>query len=290
MTVEVLAANLAGGPSSAPFTTGGSDSQVFLRADVAGLSGNGKPTGTVNFTDNGAPLPGNPYALNSEGNTITPNGVCRFAPGQHSIAASYGGDPSFKPTGTTAPASFTITQAVGSDFSLSSQPTITILHPGSEGIATLKIAGIGAYKGTVDFSPASCSGLPSETICTFSPASVKGSGRTTLTIITTGASNNAAGIESPPNRVGPLSTRGGIALCCMLISFVLLGVRSRLRCPNTALGLAVIGCLLVAAGCGGSGWSPWRSRLARAIERRRRSLRHSHCRLLRIKSPVREIE
>jgi hypothetical protein len=253
MKVEALAANPAGGPSSVPFTIGGSDSQVFLRADVAGLSGSGTATGTVNFTDNGAPLPGNPWTLNSEGNTITPNGLFRFAPGQHSIAASYGGDASFRPSGTTAPVSFTITRAVGSDFSLSAQPTITILRPGSEGIATLKIAGIGTYKGTVSFSPASCSGLPLETICTFSPASVKGSGATTLTIITTAPSNNAPGIESPPDRVGPLLTRGGIALCCMLIGFVVLGARTRLRCSTTALGLAVLGCLLVAAGCGGGG-------------------------------------
>jgi hypothetical protein len=253
INLQALAANQNGNPSSTPFTTGPAGSQLFLRANVTGRSGNGTPSGAVNFTDNGVPLAGNPYTLNSEGNTITPNGIFTFAPGQHSIAASYGGDVSFKPSSTTAAVNFTITQAVGSDFSLSAQPTITILGPGNTGVAALKITGINGYAGSVSFTPASCSGLPSESICTFRPAVVTGNGTTTLTIITTAASTTALRIKTRPERWVMLATRTGVAPLCLLTTLALLGFRARRRFSNFTLVLLVCGCLMVCAGCGGSG-------------------------------------
>jgi hypothetical protein len=83
---------------------------VYLRADVTGQSGIGHPTGSINFTDNGVNVAGNPYTLNSEGNTATPQGLFTFALGQHAITANYGGDPSFNASNSSA-INFTITQA-----------------------------------------------------------------------------------------------------------------------------------------------------------------------------------
>lgn len=86
---------------------------VYLRADVTGQSGVGYATGSVNFTDNAANVPGDPYSLNSQGNTATPNGLFSFSPGQHSIVANYGGDPDFNASSSPA-VGFTITQAATS--------------------------------------------------------------------------------------------------------------------------------------------------------------------------------
>jgi hypothetical protein len=83
---------------------------VYLRADVTGQSGVGYPTGSVNFTDNGANVAGDPYILNSQGNTATPQGLFTFTPGQHAITANYGGDPSFNASNSPA-INFAITQA-----------------------------------------------------------------------------------------------------------------------------------------------------------------------------------
>jgi subtilase family serine protease len=93
-----------------PFTGGPYGSLVWLRADVAGKSGFGAATGDVTFTDNHQPISGNPFALNSEGNTLTPNAITTFSVGPHTIRAFYQGDASFLPS-FAAPYSFTITKA-----------------------------------------------------------------------------------------------------------------------------------------------------------------------------------
>lgn len=92
-------------------------SVVYLKASVAGQSGQGVATGTVNFSEtlNGttANLTGNPFSLNSNSYTMTPLPgafYLPYTPGNYSIGASYSGDGSFDPS-TAVPASFTITKA-----------------------------------------------------------------------------------------------------------------------------------------------------------------------------------
>jgi len=96
-----------------PFSGGGYGSIVFLRADVAGRSGFGTATGNVILTDDGKGIPGNPFKLNSQGNTLTPNSINTFAAGIHTIRATYEGDLSFLPN-EAQPASFVITKGVTS--------------------------------------------------------------------------------------------------------------------------------------------------------------------------------
>ena len=96
-----------------PFTGGGYGSIVFLRADVAGRSGFGTAAGSVILTDDGRGVQGNPFKLNSEGNTLTPNSINTFSVGTHMIRATYTGDLSFLPN-EAKPASFIITKGVTS--------------------------------------------------------------------------------------------------------------------------------------------------------------------------------
>jgi len=96
-----------------PFSGGGYGSIVFLRADVAGKSGFGTATGNVILTDDGKGIPGNPFKLNSQGNTLTPNSINTFAVGIHTIRATYEGDLSFLPN-QAQPMSFAITKGVTS--------------------------------------------------------------------------------------------------------------------------------------------------------------------------------
>jgi Pro-kumamolisin, activation domain/Bacterial Ig-like domain (group 3) len=102
-----------------PFTGGPYGSFVYLRADVAGASGQGVATGNVTFMDSGNSL--GSFALNSQGNTATPNfenapnggtptGLFTLAVGSHSIIASYAGDASFQPSDSSAE-NLNITQA-----------------------------------------------------------------------------------------------------------------------------------------------------------------------------------
>src|SRR6202030_2930369 len=108
-TVKALTADANGNPI--PFTSGPYGTFVYIRADVVGQSGNGNATGTVTIKDNGTPITGSPFALNSQGNTATPSGVFTFGGGQHTITATYSGDASFT-AGPAASTVITITPAV----------------------------------------------------------------------------------------------------------------------------------------------------------------------------------
>lgn len=96
--------------ATAPFSAGPYGSSVFLRADVAGKSGFGFATGSVNFTDNSHHVQGDPFKLNSEGNTLNPNSIDTFSVGSHTIRAEYEGDQSFFES-NAKPMTFTITMA-----------------------------------------------------------------------------------------------------------------------------------------------------------------------------------
>ena len=72
----------------------------LLRADVAGVSGQGSATGNITLTDSGAPLDGGTFRLNSTSNTEDQTRA--LAPGTHVITAAYSGDASFNPS-TSSP-------------------------------------------------------------------------------------------------------------------------------------------------------------------------------------------
>jgi hypothetical protein len=107
-TVKALTADVNGNPI--PFTSGPYGGFVYIRADVAGQSGNGTATGTVTIKDNSTAITGSPFALNSQGNTATQSGIFTLSTGPHAIGASYGGDASFHASGAT-PVNITITLA-----------------------------------------------------------------------------------------------------------------------------------------------------------------------------------
>jgi trimeric autotransporter adhesin len=108
-----------------PFSGGPYGSIVFVRADVAGASGFGTATGSVIINDNGKAVPpGNPFALNAQGNTLTPNSINTFAIGTHILRAQYSGDASFNPS-VAKPLTFVITKAP-TQSTLTANPTVTV--------------------------------------------------------------------------------------------------------------------------------------------------------------------
>ena len=324
-----------------PFTSGPYGTFVYLRADVKGQSGFGTPTGTVNFSDN---IPGNPYTLNSEGNTAPANGLFNIPAGVHAVVANYSGDASFNagasalvnftitPAATTAtatllgttltaniatksggdgpggtvtffvdgaqvgspvpvtgtagvinlqgdvvgtPASATATMALSAapktsfkavysgdpnytastssgtpDFTLIAGSTlVNVPSQGASGTVILTLTAVNGFVAGVQFSGASCSGLPSESACSFSPASLTGSGTTTLTI-TTKAPATAVLRRENRQSLAWWGTSSGLTLAGVL----LLGVPSKRRRVSMLLSLMVAG-LLTFSACGGGGGS-----------------------------------
>ena len=233
------------------FSGGPFGSFVYLRADVAGQSGFGIPTGNVTFLDNGSPIVGgSSLLLNGQGNTATPNGIFNFDTGSHSVSASYGGDPSFNASISTQSVSFAIQPGFFAAIQ-SNQSTVTISAPGSSGSTSVSVSSSTGFSGTITLA---CSGLPAGAACQFSPASIKATGTptTTSSAITVTTSSGTAAMLQPSAHpsLGGWLTAGSL----MLFSIVLIGgPRRRRRRPPFLV--ATVALILLAPGCGGGGSS-----------------------------------
>jgi len=242
-TVSVVTANSNG--QSVPFTSGPFGSFVYVRADVAGQSGYGVPTGTVTFSDTFGPIPsGSTFTLNSEGNTANPNGVFNFDAGRHTISASYSGDPSFNPSSTTQAQTFTISAGFFATIP-SAQQTVVVTAPGATGASSLSVSNSTGFSGTISFA---CSGLPSESTCTFSPSTVSANGTynaTTVGItVTTTAPTTKAQADRRTGQSMPWVLGVGLILPAMFFGG---------RKQRALLILIMLAGLMVLPGCGGGG-------------------------------------
>jgi len=247
--VSVLTANVAG--NFAPFTSGPFGSFVYLRADVAGQSGYGIPTGTVTFSDSFGPIPGSgSYILNGQGNTATPHGILTFDTGTHMISASYGGDASFNASSTTVSQSFTITPGFFASMT-SSTPNVIVSAPGGSGQTSIVVQYSTGYSSTITLA---CSPAPSEATCTITPSSVKPTGTagsTTATIaITTQAPTT--GLRQEQGQRPSLAT--WMMGAGLLFSIVL--VSRRQHQIRVILLLVLVAVVVVVPSCGGGSSTP----------------------------------
>jgi hypothetical protein len=94
----------------------------LLRADVAGVSGQGSATGNILLTDSGVSLDGGIFRLNSTSNT---EDLARaLVPGTHVITAAYSGDASFNAS-TSSPITIFITKGQTSSALQVSNPILS---------------------------------------------------------------------------------------------------------------------------------------------------------------------
>ena len=224
-----------------------SGSSVTFTATVAPASGSGAPTGTITFVDGTTTL----------GTGTVTSGVATFttstlANGSHSITAVYSGDTNFA-TSTSTALSITITAAVPASFTLGLSPTSGTVTSGSTTTSTVTITPSGGFNQQVSFS---CSGLPQNVSCNFSPATVtpSGTGMATSTLtIATGKASAALYQPSLPSR----GFGGRTALAFLggggLLGWTLLRRRKGKKLWYLQLGFALM--ILAASatvGCGGS--------------------------------------
>jgi hypothetical protein len=235
------------------FTSGPFGSFVYLRADVAALSGHGTPTGRVTFNDTFGPIPGgNVYNLNTgdqlnDGSyTVTPNGILNFDTDTHTISASYEGDFSFDPSASTQALTFTIQPGFFAAVP-SNQSTVIISAPGSSGSSSVLVSSSTGFSGTISLA---CSGLPAGASCQFSPSSIVAAGTlaTTSSAITVTTMAATAMLRPPVHRYFAHWLAAG---SFMFFSVVLLG-GSRKRWPLQFLAPLLMLIMLVPA-CGGGG-------------------------------------
>lgn len=252
-TLSLQATDLNGNPVASPYPFG---SLVLVRADVAGNSGHGIPTGIVNFSDTFGPLPSvNPQvnppvqvvsnpALNSQGNTSIGDGIISFDAGNHSISASYVGDSSFKASGSTTPVTFSIQPGFAV---ISGLTPVSISAPGATGRTTVGIVTSTGFSTAITFT---CSNLPSEATCSAPPATGQGPDavvKANITVTTT-APHTTMLRSNERHYYYAVLLVGGLPLAG--IFFV---AAPRRRRWSIFVGLMMFALLVMVPACGGGG-------------------------------------
>jgi hypothetical protein len=212
---------------------------TVLTAYITSSAFGNYPTGTVTFFSGGTQI-GTAQVF---GTASSPTGVAAAASlntsslptGQDSITAQYTGDANY-----VASSASPITVNVQADFTFAAGgPSITIPSPGGSGNLALTVAGQTGYNSTINFAPTSCSGLPFGASCGFSPASLTGSGSTTVTVSTTAP------------RFAGLQRFGWTGFGFAFAGVFLLGIPSRRFRPTGLLSILLVALGVALTGCGG---------------------------------------
>jgi hypothetical protein len=221
---------------------------ITFTAAVKETSGTVVPTGTVTFYDGTTSL--GTGTLSSGTGTYSTSSL---AVGTHSITASYGGDTS-NAASTSSAVTVTVT-ATAASFTIALNPSALTVGQKGSGTATVTLTPVGGFKQQTAFS---CSGLPTNATCSFSPSTVTPSGTTATTTLTiaTGVTTTAA-VRDPGKGIRA-GAGSGIALGILFLPLGIM-VRRRKTAPKSIHRLLVlvivVGSLAVLSGCGGSGSS-----------------------------------
>ena len=144
---------------------GRTEANVFVAVSGA----DGLPaTGSVSILDHGKPLAG--FTLNPQGQVTE---VLDVAPGNHDLTAVYAGDAShFTSKSDTRPIAADTTATPG--FTVSIAPATLSLAQGQSGSAVVSVTPVNAASlATPMFVTISCSGLPDQSTCTFTPENIE---------------------------------------------------------------------------------------------------------------------
>jgi Bacterial Ig-like domain (group 3)/FG-GAP-like repeat len=211
---------------------------VTFTATIAGLAPGA--SGTVTFS-NGSTMLGTATVSNASASYA----ATLSSPGNQIITAAYGGD------ADDAGSSGTVNQAVEAPVTVgggSGGSTALTVTSGQSVTTQVSVAGAAGFSGTVSFS---CTGLPSNASCNFSPASMAVSGTTaastTLTVSTAAATAASVRIDGAVRAMTTLAC--GLPLLGLLTLLPVGRGRRLLVCLGFALFVAAGGLM----GCGGSG-------------------------------------
>ena len=141
--------------------------QATLSMAVTGADGQ-PATGSIAVTDHGEPLAG--FALDAGGRSTA---TVDLAPGDHSLSAVYSGDQAHLSSSSEV-TPVRATSGSTPDFSVSISPATLSLKQGQSGSAMASVTPINAVSLTAPmFVTISCSGLPDQSACTFTPENIE---------------------------------------------------------------------------------------------------------------------
>lgn len=255
-TVNLVATTASLTTSNATIQQGNS---VTLTATVAPVQSGGPTlTGTVQFFYDFSPQGSDTYIgsavplSNGQAQVTTTSLPANI----QQVGAFYSGDSNY----ATSSATIAETVTPVPTFSVTANPTtINILSPGQSGSTTLTFTAQNGFSGSATLASSMCSGLPTESSCSFNPSTVtlaaNGTAQTTLTIMTTAPSAVVPAIGNPPKMGAWRHNAGAIALACLLLCLtaVAFAYRGRQRRWGLALVFTAFALVFASAGCGGGG-------------------------------------
>jgi subtilase family serine protease len=249
--VQLLATTTTASSSTNSIQQG---SSVTFTANVTRTQAGGPAlTGTVTFTLNSTTTIGTPAVVNGQAQLTTST----LPVGSDSISAQYSGDANYAASSAVGVLGVNVTPSP--NFSIAFAPaSVNVSSPGGNATTVLTVTGSNGYNGAISFSQSSCSGLPFESSCSFSPASVTGSGTTTLTVSTTAPSSLV-----PASRhidAGGWRTAAGairiLLLCSALLALAIQACRRRWNFISAGLTLTLLIAIAACGGGGGGGTGP----------------------------------
>ncbi len=180
---------------------------VVATAIVKPTSGDGVPSGTVNFLNGGSQLGSGTLSNGVAVLNINPSALTA---GTYAITATYLQDGNFT-SSTSLPQTLSV-----QDFQIAATPTTVIVPAaGQSGTATLTIQPVAGFNQPLNYA---CSGLPSGATCIFTPATAT---TETVAIQTTAQSSRLDG--------SPANTGTSVFYACILPGIVGIVISSRKR-------------------------------------------------------------
>jgi hypothetical protein len=169
--LTVAAQSVSGVATETALTTETQDlnghTQTTLTISVTGKDGQ-PAQGPVVIADNGRQIAGVP--LNTSGRATT---VVSLAPGEHNLTATYAGDAAHQASVSQARPVAAVTGATP-DFSIAVAPASVTLTQGQSGTIVASLTPVNSSSLTAPmFITLSCSGLPDQASCVFSPENIE---------------------------------------------------------------------------------------------------------------------
>jgi len=145
------------------------DQNGHTRATVIVTGEDGRPaTGVVAISDNGAQIAG--AALSASGKAVL---VLSLPEGDHSLTATYNGDETHLESASEA-AGTEATSSTTPNFTVAVSPATLTLTPGQTGTVTASVTPVNSAALTAPmFVTLSCSGLPDQSSCSFTPENIE---------------------------------------------------------------------------------------------------------------------
>ncbi len=219
----------------------GISQSVTFTATVTPASGSGVPNGTVSFADGASAIAGSPVTLDNTGKAMLTTSVLTV--GNHTISASYSGDPNFNASNSNS-----VTQVVG-NFTVAVQQSSLTVTAGQNGTLNVTVTPTNGFNQTVNLN---CSGLPANSSCGASSVTLDGvhAASTTITIMTTARASAPASPRQPATPSRRQLLPAWIAVLAGLALWMAFSTRLRKR---MALGFIAVAIAFVLFACNSGG-------------------------------------